>query len=132
MLQGPWRDCAPANDRALTSADCLGTRDNKDENPIVGSWFRIERGPPATPPKYEYDEVGIVIEGAVDEAWYRDWTWPLTYASGTITLEDEDEGTEKTVTAGDTFVIHRGSTIAFSTSDYGAAFKCGARLMARL
>lgn len=50
---------------------------------------------------------------------------------GTIILEDE-MGTKKTVEAGDTFVIHRGSTVAFSSSDYGIAFKCGSRLMARL
>ncbi|KIW13791.1 hypothetical protein PV08_08983 [Exophiala spinifera] len=93
--------------------DFLGTRDEKVPNPIVGAWFRIEKGTPATPPKYEYDEVGVVIEG-------------------TITLKDEDGGAETTVTIGDSFVIHRGSTIAFSSSDYGIAFKCGSRLMARL
>lgn len=49
-----------------------------------------------------------------------------------MTLRDVDEGTEATVKAGDTFAIHRGSTIAFSTSDYGIAWKCGSRLMARL
>lgn len=51
--------------RALTprSADFLGSHNDGLPNPIVGSWFRIEQGPPATPPKYEYDEVGVVIEG---------------------------------------------------------------------
>ncbi|KEF59642.1 uncharacterized protein A1O9_04488 [Exophiala aquamarina CBS 119918] len=91
--------------------DFLGSRDEKVHNPITGSWFRIERGPPSTPPKYEYDEVGVVFEG-------------------TITLEDE-AGAKATLAAGQTFVIHRGSTIAFSSSDYGIAFKCGSRLMAR-
>ena len=51
-----------ANNRSGT-ADCLGSRDEQVQNPIVGSWFRIEQGPPTAPPKYEYDEVGIVIEG---------------------------------------------------------------------
>ncbi|OCT54706.1 hypothetical protein CLCR_03211 [Cladophialophora carrionii] len=46
-----------------STADFLGSRDEKVPNPITGSWFRIEQGPPATPPKYEYDEVGVVIEG---------------------------------------------------------------------
>lgn len=41
----------------------LGSRDTSVKNPIVGSWFRIERGPVATPPKYEYDETGVVFEG---------------------------------------------------------------------
>ena len=57
--------------------------------------------------------------------------WTLTKAPGTITLEDEG-GTNETLTAGQTFVIHRGSTVAFSSSDYGIAFKCGSRLMARM
>ncbi|EXJ68494.1 uncharacterized protein A1O5_08287 [Cladophialophora psammophila CBS 110553] len=92
--------------------DFLGSRDENAPNPITGSWFRIERGPPSTPPKYEYDEVGVVIEGS-------------------ITLQDEG-GAKETVKAGDIFMIHRGSTVAFSSSDYGIAFKCGSRLMARL
>lgn len=49
----------------LSIGDLLGTRDSEVRNPIVGSWFRLERGEPATPPKYEYDEVGVVIEGQI-------------------------------------------------------------------
>ena len=44
-------------------SDILGSRDAAVNNPIVGSWFRIEQGPAATPPKYEYDEAGVVFEG---------------------------------------------------------------------
>lgn len=44
--------------RCVCTEDLLGTESDK-----VGSWFRIESGPEATPPKYEYDEVGVVIEG---------------------------------------------------------------------
>jgi hypothetical protein len=51
------------------TADLLGTRDNKVVNPIVGSWFLLEKGGPATPPKYEYDEVGVVIEGQFHLLW---------------------------------------------------------------
>jgi hypothetical protein len=47
----------------VCTEDLLGTEKDKIVNPIVGSWFRIESGPEATPPKYEYDEVGVVIEG---------------------------------------------------------------------
>lgn len=32
-------------------------------SPIVGCWFRMEKGPESTPPKYEYDEAGAVLEG---------------------------------------------------------------------
>ena len=48
----------------VRTEDLLGTESDKIANPIVGSWFRIESGPEATPPKYEYDEVGVVIEGS--------------------------------------------------------------------
>lgn len=44
-------------------ADLLGTSKSGEKNPIVGSWFRIEKGPESTPPTYSYDEVGVVIEG---------------------------------------------------------------------
>lgn len=43
--------------------DVFGNKDSKAPNPIVGSWFRIEQGPSATPPPYTYDEVGIIVEG---------------------------------------------------------------------
>ena len=55
-----------------------------------------------------------------------------TDRTGSVTLRDEDNGEGKTLHAGDSFVIQRGSTIAFSSSDYGICFKCGSRLMARL
>ncbi|GLB09686.1 hypothetical protein AtubIFM57258_005612 [Aspergillus tubingensis] len=41
----------------------FGTSKSGEKNPIVGSWFRIEKGPESTPPTYSYDEVGVVIEG---------------------------------------------------------------------
>ncbi|KAF2627104.1 hypothetical protein BU25DRAFT_393738, partial [Macroventuria anomochaeta] len=90
--------------------DLVGSKD--DANPITGSWFRLEKGPVAIPPQYEYDEVGIIIEG-------------------TMTLEDET-GQQKTMRAGDTFVVHRGSTIKFTTDDYGIAWKCSARMPSKL
>ncbi|KIV79402.1 hypothetical protein PV11_06964 [Exophiala sideris] len=93
-------------------SDILGTQDTNVKNPIVGSWFRIEKGPPATPPKYEYDEAGVVFEGSV-------------------TLQDEN-GREQSLHADDSFLIHRGSTITFSSSGYGVCFKCGSRLMAKM
>jgi hypothetical protein len=43
------------------SADLVGSK--KDVNPITGSWFRLDKGPVATPPQYEYDEVAILVEG---------------------------------------------------------------------
>ncbi|KAL2837223.1 hypothetical protein BJX68DRAFT_273180 [Aspergillus pseudodeflectus] len=84
------------------------THEASIKNPIVGSWFRMEAGPDATPPTYEYDEVGVVIEGE-------------------ITLCDET-GQTTTVRPGDVFFFPRGSTITFSSASYGAAWKCAGRI----
>ncbi|GLI73740.1 hypothetical protein PoHVEF18_001961 [Penicillium ochrochloron] len=92
-------------------ADYLGTEQDIP-SPITGSWFRIEKSPESTPPKYEYDEVGVVIEGE-------------------MTFKDET-GQTATVKAGDTFFFPRGSTITFWTDSYGVAWKCGARLPSKL
>lgn len=104
---------APCSQSLTTtsSADYLGTEQDIP-SPITGSWFRIEKGPESTPPKYEYDEVGVVIEGE-------------------MTFKDET-GQTATVKAGDTFFFPRGSTITFSTDSYGVAWKCGARLPSKL
>jgi uncharacterized cupin superfamily protein len=48
-----------------------------------------------------------------------------------MTLEDET-GQRMDMRAGDTFVVHRGSTIEFTTNDYGIAWKCSARMPAKL
>ncbi|KAJ5814174.1 uncharacterized protein N7503_000924 [Penicillium pulvis] len=93
-------------------ADYLGTENEKANNPITGAWFRIEKGPEATPPTYDYDEVGIVIEG---EMTFRDET-----------------GKAATVGVGDTFYFPRGSTITFSSKSYGIAWKCGGRPLSKL
>ncbi|OJZ89435.1 hypothetical protein ASPFODRAFT_127537 [Aspergillus luchuensis CBS 106.47] len=93
-------------------ADLLGTSKSGEKNPIVGSWFRIEKGPESTPPTYSYDEVGVVIEGEIN-------------------LRDEI-GQTVTVRSGETFFFSRGSTITFSTDSYGLAWKCGGREMAKL
>ncbi|KAF3386236.1 hypothetical protein F1880_000470 [Penicillium rolfsii] len=69
-------------------------------------------GPKSTPPKYDYDEVGGVIEGE-------------------MTFRDETVQTA-TVKAGDTNLFPRESRIAFLTDSYGIAWKCGARLPSKL
>ncbi|KAL4902021.1 hypothetical protein BDW74DRAFT_181179 [Aspergillus multicolor] len=93
-------------------ADLLGTEDKTTPNPIVGAWFRMEKGSEATPPKYEYDEFGVVIEGEFN---FRDET-----------------GNAATVTAGDIFFFPRGSTITFSSDSYGLAVKCRTQALAKL
>ncbi|KAJ5439370.1 uncharacterized protein N7458_010368 [Penicillium daleae] len=101
----------PHSKQTKPPADYLGTQKDTS-SPITGSWFRIEKGPESTPPTYEYDEVGVVIEG---EMTFRDET-----------------GQTATVKAGDTFFFPRGSTITFSTESHGVAWKCGGRLPSKL
>ncbi|EXJ63124.1 hypothetical protein A1O7_03569 [Cladophialophora yegresii CBS 114405] len=64
--------------------DFLGSRDDKVPNPITSSWFRIEQGPPATPPTYEYDEVGVVVEGIVNQADLKSPPWDDTLTDGML------------------------------------------------
>ncbi|KAJ5608620.1 hypothetical protein N7537_005239 [Penicillium hordei] len=90
----------------------LGTKDTDVSHPIVGAWFRMEKGEEASPPKYEYDEIGVVIEGEIN-------------------LRDET-GETATVRAGDVFFFPRGSTITFSSDSYGLALKCAGRYLAKL
>jgi hypothetical protein len=115
--------------------DLLGTESDKVANPIVGSWFRIESGPEAAPPKYEYDEVGVVIEGSYTSSSrpsFRSFLF-LTWVDhiGEINMRDET-GQSITVKQGDTFFFPRGSTITFSSNSYGIAWKCGSRPLTRL
>ncbi|CEL02107.1 hypothetical protein ASPCAL03279 [Aspergillus calidoustus] len=91
-----------------TTSTSQTTHEALIKNPIVGSWFRMEAGPEATPPTYEYDELGVVIEGE-------------------ITLRDET-GQTTIVRPGDVFFFPRGSTITFSSASYGAAWKCARRI----
>ncbi|KAL4960123.1 uncharacterized protein BDV14DRAFT_205052 [Aspergillus stella-maris] len=93
-------------------ADLLGTKDPKHRDPIVGAWFRMEKGPEATPPMYEYDEFGVVIEGEFN-------------------LRDET-GQTVTVEQGDTFFFPRGSTVTFSSDSYGLAVKCRTQRLSKL
>jgi len=48
-----------------------------------------------------------------------------------VTLRDET-GEARTLGRGDTFFIHRGSTVKFSSTDYGVCYKAAARTMAML
>ncbi|KAH4064322.1 hypothetical protein HBI38_172540 [Parastagonospora nodorum] len=90
--------------------DLLESKTTKD--PMVGIWFRIEQGPPVGPGVHAYDESGVVFEG-------------------TLTLRDET-GNERTLERGDTFFIHRGSTVLFSSTDFAVCYKCAARVKGKL
>ncbi|KAI7081983.1 hypothetical protein KC356_g8738 [Hortaea werneckii] len=92
--------------------DIFGTNSKHSTDRMAGIWFRIEKGPEAGPPRHTYDESGVVWEG-------------------TVTLRDET-GNTRVLGPGDSFFIHRGSTVKFSSSDYGICYKCAARPIARL
>lgn len=103
----------------LCIVDLFGTKGEDVTNPIVGGWFRVEEGPAVAAPPYPCDEVGLVFEGRNDVPLGSNHANKI----GELTLEDET-GQTKTITPGETFIIHRGSTIKFSSSTYGLAWKC--------
>lgn len=48
---------------SITAVDSVGTQEGKTVHPLTGAWFRMEQGPEVTPPKYQYNEIGIMIDG---------------------------------------------------------------------
>ena len=76
------------------------------EKPITCGLFRLEKGNSLTY-TYTYHEMKLVIDGE-------------------FRISDET-GTEVLATTGDLLYFPKGSTITFSTSDYGLGFFCGQR-----
>jgi ethanolamine utilization protein EutQ (cupin superfamily) len=76
------------------------------DKPITAGLFRLERGEPLTY-TYTYHEMKLIVDG-------------------TFVISDES-GQEIVATAGDLFYFSKGSTITFSTPDYGLGFFCGQR-----
>uniref|UniRef100_A0A8H7TI37 (S)-ureidoglycine aminohydrolase cupin domain-containing protein n=1 Tax=Bionectria ochroleuca TaxID=29856 RepID=A0A8H7TI37_BIOOC len=76
--------------------------------PLTGSMFFLDYSEHNDPvPKYDYDETGVVLKGELH-------------------IKDEN-GNEAKLQPGDTFFVHRGSTITFSTPRYAIAYKSAAR-----
>jgi hypothetical protein len=98
---------------------------------MAGIWFRIERGPPAGPGVHDYDESGVVWEGNEVTSQLQSCGQKNNSTTGTVTIRDET-GHEQTLGPGDSFFIHRGSTVKFSSTGYGVCYKCAARLAAKL
>ena len=64
VIQPVYRSCIEIHVLlTIFKADFLGTQNDTATSPITGAWFRMEQGPESTPPTYEYDEVGVVVEG---------------------------------------------------------------------
>ena len=76
------------------------------EKPITSGLFRLEKGNSLTY-LYTYHEMKFVVEGEFN-------------------ISDET-GTEVVATAGDLLYFPKGSTITFSTPDFGLGFFCGQR-----
>ena len=74
------------------------------EKPITSGLFRLEKGNHLT---YTYHEMKLIIDGE-------------------FKIVDET-GTEVIATVGDLLYFPKGSTITFSTPDYGVGFFCGQR-----
>ena len=108
--------------------DIFNTKDASAQDPLAGIWFRIEQGPPIGPGVYSYDEAGVVWEGTI---FLHQTIESNADLLGTVTMSDES-GIERTLGPGDSFFIHRGSTVKFSSTDYGICFKCAARPKGKL
>ena len=76
------------------------------EKPITSGLFRLEKGKSLTY-LYTYHEMKFVVEGEFN-------------------ISDET-GAEVVATAGDLLYFPKGSTITFSTPDFGLGFFCGQR-----
>ncbi len=76
------------------------------EKPITSGLFRLEKGEPLTY-TYTYHEMKLIVDGSFN-------------------IEDET-GQKITATAGDLLYFTKGSTITFTTPDFGIGFFCGQR-----
>lgn len=76
------------------------------EKPITCGLFRLERSQPMTY-TYSYHEMKLIVDGEFE----------ITDESGQTVV----------ATAGDLFYFSKGSTITFSTRDFGVGFFCGQR-----
>ncbi|KAJ9149915.1 hypothetical protein NKR23_g4137 [Pleurostoma richardsiae] len=77
-------------------------------NPLTGSYFLLEYAEQPEPaPPYDYDESGVVLKGILN-------------------IEDE-KGNKASLQEGDTFFIHRGSNITFSSPRFAVAYKVASR-----
>lgn len=103
-----------------TQAEIFGSHKHDSiKNPSTAAYLRIEKGAPVSPPVYEFDEAGILLQGGVHkQAMFE----KLTKRVGELDLQDE-AGNKATLHKGDTFIIRRGSTMTVSSKSYGLVFK---------
>ncbi|KAJ5793935.1 hypothetical protein N7457_000534 [Penicillium paradoxum] len=99
----------PWNDHVLYDDVYTSKEGTSPENSLTGSFFFIEKtdAPPEELPQYTCDETGAVLRG-------------------TVNIGDET-GKQVTLKTGDTFFIHRGSQVTWTSDDYAVCFKAGNR-----
>ncbi|KAH8894018.1 ethanolamine utilization protein [Thozetella sp. PMI_491] len=101
----PKLEGAPA---CVYFTDVFSTASKDAPNPVTGSMFLLEYSDAPEPaPFYEYDETGVVLKGELHI--------------------DDNNGNKATLLPGDTFFIHRGTSITFSTPRFAVAYKVGGR-----
>ncbi|KAF9874921.1 ethanolamine utilization protein [Colletotrichum karsti] len=86
--------------------DVFSSDQTNPEKPTSAGLFRLKKGEPLTY-TYKYDEMKIILEG------------DYTIADST--------GQKTEAKPGDVFFFPAGSTITFTTTDYGLAFYVGQR-----
>jgi ethanolamine utilization protein EutQ (cupin superfamily) len=86
--------------------DVLSSDKTNPDKPISAGFFRLVKGEPLTY-TYGYDEMKIILEG--------DYT--ITDTTGQSVVAKP----------GDVFMFPKGTTITFTTSDYGLGFYVGQR-----
>jgi hypothetical protein len=101
-------------------------------NPLTGSMFFLDYSEHNDPvPKYDYDETGVVLKGMCPNISFQIYGYSCRILltgilQGELHIKDEN-GNEAKLQPGDTFFVHRGSTITFSTPRYAIAYKSAAR-----
>lgn len=98
MEIAPWGDDIPA-----FFQDVITTGDEKA--PMTCAMFRMEKGTPLVY-DYTYDDIKYVIDGS------------FTVSDGNSTV---------TATKGDVLFFPKGSTITFTSDDFGLGWACGQR-----
>ncbi|KAJ5249125.1 hypothetical protein N7468_000576 [Penicillium chermesinum] len=94
-----------ANDNAFLG-DIQSNEKTVPDKPLSAGFYRLEKGTPLVY-TYTYEEMKIILEGEFE-------------------ISDEN-GQKVTATKGDVFYFPKGSTITFTTPDYGLAFFVGQR-----
>ncbi|KII86183.1 hypothetical protein PLICRDRAFT_177769 [Plicaturopsis crispa FD-325 SS-3] len=79
-----------------------------EEKPITSGIFTVTKADAPFVYVYKYHELKVILEG-------------------TLVLKDEATGVDITATAGDVIKIKKGTTVTFSSPDFGRAFYVGQR-----